>query len=143
MPNPPEPAIRPLGASDFEAVRRLWASTEGLGVGPGDSAEGIERFVTRNPGLSLVAEDAGTIVGSILCGHDGRRGFIYRLAVTPDHRRKGLAAELVRRSLAGLKEAGIERCLLLVQTENEGARKFWASMRGRLRGDLVGFSIDV
>ena len=135
--------IRTLHASDIEAVRMLWAATEGLGVGPGDTTDGVARFLERNPGLSLVAEDSGEIVASILCGHDGRRGFIYRLAVTPEERRKGLAAELVRRSLSGLREAGIERCLLLVQVDNEGARQFWESMGGRLRSDLVGFSIDV
>ncbi|HEU4724775.1 MAG TPA: GNAT family N-acetyltransferase [Candidatus Eisenbacteria bacterium] len=140
---PPEVEIRPLRSSDIESVRILWAATEGLGVGPGDTPEGIERFLVRNPGLSLVAVEGGALVASILCGHDGRRGFIYRLAVTPEQRRKGLAAELVRRSLAALKEAGIERCLLLVQTDNEGARRFWESMGGRLRSDLVGFSIDV
>ncbi len=143
MTAPPDANIRPLRASDFEAVRRLWASSEGLGVGPGDSQEGIARFVERNPGLSLVVEEAGAIVASILCGHDGRRGFIYRLAVAPAQRRKGLAADLVRRSITGLKAAGIERCLLMVQVDNEDARRFWTSIGGRLRSDLVGFSIDV
>jgi ribosomal protein S18 acetylase RimI-like enzyme len=135
--------IRPLHGADFEIVRRLWASTEGLGVGPGDGPESMARFVERNPGLSFVAEEGGAIVASILCGHDGRRGFIYRLAVAPEHRRRGLAADLVRRSLQGLKRAGIERCLLLVQEDNVGARRFWESIGGRLRSDLVGFSIDV
>lgn len=143
MNGPPVRIIRPLHAGDFEAVRRLWSSTEGLGVGPGDSAEGVARFLERNPGLSLVVEESGAIVASILCGHDGRRGFIYRLAVAPAQRRKGLALELVRLSIAGLRAAGIERCLLMVQVDNEGARKFWATIGGRLRSDLVGFSIDV
>lgn len=143
MTTPPARIIRPLRAADFQEVRRLWASTEGLGVGPGDSPEGIARFVERNPGLSLVIAESGAIVAAILCGHDGRRGFIYRLAVSPAQRRKGLALELVRLSIAGLKAAGIERCLLMVQVDNEGARKFWAKIGGRLRSDLVAFSIDV
>ena len=74
-------AIRPLVPGDFDAVRRLWAETEGLGKGPGDTTEALGRFVARNPGLSLVAEDGGAIVGVVLCGQDGRRGFIYHLAV--------------------------------------------------------------
>jgi ribosomal protein S18 acetylase RimI-like enzyme len=68
---------------------------------------------------------------------------MYRLAVAPDYRNQGLAKDLVRRGLAGLKAAGIERCLLLVQEDNQGARRFWEKMGGRLRTDLVGFSIDV
>lgn len=135
--------IRPLRPADFEAVRRLWASSEGLGVGPGDSAEAMGRFLKRNPGLSLVAVDAESIVAAVLCGHDGRRGFIYRLAVAPEFRRGGLAAELVRRCLSGLRAAGIERCLALVQEDNAGARKFWDAMGFIFREDLVAFSVDV
>ncbi|MEK7348570.1 MAG: GNAT family N-acetyltransferase [Candidatus Eisenbacteria bacterium] len=135
--------IRTFQAADFEGVRRLWASTEGLGVGPGDKRESVVHFLDRNPGLSLVAVDMGAIVASVLCGHDGRRGYIYRLAVGPDYRNQGLAKDLVRRCLAGLKAAGIERCLALVQEDNEGARRFWEKMDGKLRTDLVGFSIDV
>ncbi len=135
--------IRTFRIADLEVVRRLWAASEGLGVGPGDSAEAIGRFLKRNPGLSLVAVDAESIVAAVLCGHDGRRGFIYRLAVAPESRRGGLAAELVRRCLSGLKAEGIERCLALVQEDNAGARKFWEAVGGRFRDDLVAFSIDI
>lgn len=135
--------IRAFETADLEAVRGLWATSEGLGVGPGDSAEAIGRYLVRNPGLSLVAVDEATIVASVLCGHDGRRGYIYRLAVAREYRREGLAAELVRRCLSGLKSAGIERCLALVQDDNAGARTFWGAVGGRFRTDLVAFSIDL
>lgn len=137
------PAIRALAPADFDAVRRLWAATEGLGRGPGDSLEALGRFVRRNPGLSLVAEDEATIVGAILCGHDGRRGFIYHLAVAMDHRRRGLAAELVRRGLSGLKAEGLERCLLVVVEGNEPALRFWQRNGWRRRHDLTPLSIDL
>ncbi|HET7904008.1 MAG TPA: GNAT family N-acetyltransferase, partial [Candidatus Eisenbacteria bacterium] len=98
-------------------------------------------------GLSLVAEDAGPdhreIVAAILCGHDGRRGFIYRLAVARSHRRSGLAAELARRCFDALAAAGIERCLILVQEDNVVAREFWRAVGGRFRRDLVAFSKDL
>jgi ribosomal protein S18 acetylase RimI-like enzyme len=136
-------AIRPLASGDFEAVRRLWTETEGLGRGPGDSLEGLGRFLARNPGLSLVAEDGAAIVGVILCGHDGRRGFIYHLAVAREHRRRGLAAELVRRCLSGLKAEGLERCLIVVVDGNEGALRFWESVGWRRRHDLSPLSIDL
>ncbi len=135
--------VRAFQAADFEEVRKLWASTEGLGFGPGDSREAVTHFLDRNPGLSLVAVDMGAIVASVLCGHDGRRGYMYRLAVAPDYRNQGLAKDMVRRCLAGLKAAGIVRVLLLVQEDNEGARLFWEKLGGRLRSDLIGFSIDV
>jgi len=137
------PAVRPLVPDDFVAVRRLWAATEGLGRGPGDSVEGLHRFVARNPGLSLVALDGGTIVGTILCGYDGRRGFIYHLAVAREHRRRGLAAELVRLCLLRLKGEGIERCLIVVVEGNEDAIQFWKRVGFRMRHDLTALSIDL
>ena len=135
--------VRPFRPPDLDAVQRLWESSEGLGVGPGDSTEAIGRFLERNPGLSLVVVDEARIIAAVLCGHDGRRGYIYRLAVAREHRRRGLAADLVRRCLTGLKAAGIERCLALVQDDNEGGRVFWKSVGGRFRSDLAAFSIDL
>jgi len=136
-------STRPFLAADFDDVMALWTATEGLGVGPGDTPEAIGRFLDRNPGLSLVAEAGDRIVASILCGHDGRRGFIYRLAVRPSHRRQGLAADLVRRCATRLAAAGIPRCQVFVEADNEPARAFWAAMSGALRNDLVVFSIDL
>lgn len=138
----PKPEIRPLAPDDFDAVLALWKSTEGLGNGPGDSVEALGRFVERNRGLSLVATD-GEIVGALLCGHDGRRGLIYHLAVAPDFRRQNLAREMVRSCLSALKAHGIERCLILVQAGNEAALEFWKAAGCRMRPDLVPLSIDI
>lgn len=139
--------IRAFAPRDIDAAVRLWSVTEGLGVGPGDSPQALARFLDRNPGLSLVAVAAGPepreVVAAILCGHDGRRGFIYRLAVARSHRRSGLAAELARRCFAGLAAAGIERCIILVQEDNVVAREFWRAVGGRFRRDLVAFSKDL
>jgi ribosomal protein S18 acetylase RimI-like enzyme len=135
--------IRRFRIADLDSARQLWAASEGLGIGPGDSTDAIGRFLERNQGLSLVAVDGATMAAAILCGHDGRRGYIYRLSVARAYRRQGIAADLVRRCLAGLKTAGIERCLALVQDDNAGGRAFWESVGGRFRKDLVAFSIDL
>ena len=137
------PEIRALAPGDFESVRRLWAATEGLGRGPGDSEEALTRFVARNPGLSLVALEGDAVTGVILCGYDGRRGFIYHLAVAEEHRRRGLAAELVQRCMQRLKAEGIERCLIVVVEGNEGALRFLQRIGFRLRPDLTPLSIDL
>ena len=139
----PSPEIRPLDPDDFEAVLALWKSTDGLGNGPGDSVEALGRFLARNRGLSLVAAHGATIVGALLCGHDGRRGLIYHLAVAPDFRRQNLAKEMVRSCLSALKAHGIERCLILVQADNEAALEFWKAAGCRTRPDLVALSIDI
>jgi ribosomal protein S18 acetylase RimI-like enzyme len=136
-------SIHPFLAADITEAKALWAATEGLGVGPGDAPEDLERFLERNPGLSLIARSEGRMTASVLCGHDGRRGYIYRLAVSPETRRRGLAAELVRRCIAALRAAGIPRCQVFVEADNDAAREFWIAMRGRLREDLVVLSIDV
>ena len=141
--------IRAFAPGDIEAAVRIWSATEGLGVGPGDSPEALTRFLERNPGLSLVAVDRrpgaepGDLAAAILCGHDGRRGFIYRLAVARSHRRSGLAAALARRCFEGLAAAGMERCIILVQEDNVVAREFWRAIGARYRRDLVAFSRDL
>ena len=135
--------IRPFERDDIPAVLELWRSTEGLGVGPGDSVEGVARLLERNPGCSWVAADGAAIVGAILCGHDGRRGHLYHLAIAATHRRQGLASALVQKSLLALRAAGIERCLLSVIVDNEAATRFWTSIGARLRSELQMLSFDI
>lgn len=133
--------VRTLAIADLEAVRALWARTEGLGNTPGDDVASLARFLARNPGLSQVALARGEAVGALLCGHDGRRGFLYRLAVHPAHRRHGLARSMVERALAGLRAEGIERCLAFVLDSNAGAARFWTGIGAERHADLAVFSL--
>jgi len=135
--------IRAFEPGDIPAVRALWAACEGLGDGPGDAPEALARFLTRNPGLSRVAESEGAIVGAVLCGHDGRRGFIYRLGVAKAHRRHGVARALVAQCVSGLAGEGIDRAMLFVLKENAGARAFWESVGGKWREKLLLYSTDL
>ncbi|HET9950321.1 MAG TPA: GNAT family N-acetyltransferase [Candidatus Eisenbacteria bacterium] len=135
--------IRPFERGDIPAVLDLWRETEGLGVGPGDTIEGVARLLERNPGCSWVASDGAAIAGAILCGHDGRRGHLYHLAIAAAHRRQGLASALVQKSLLALHAAGIERCLLSVLAENEAATRFWTSIGARMRSELRMLSFDI
>ncbi|MEP7027177.1 MAG: GNAT family N-acetyltransferase [Candidatus Eisenbacteria bacterium] len=135
--------LRAFEPADIAAVRALWATCEGLGDGPGDSEAGITRFLERNPGLSQLALEDGAIVGAVLCGHDGRRGFVYRLGVASTHRRQGIARTLVERCLERLKTEGLERTMLFVLADNAEARGFWESVSGRWRETLVLYSIDL
>jgi len=137
----PKVTIRPFAEADIPEVWELWTASEGVGFGPGDTPAGTAQFLRENPGLSLLATKEGGIVAAALCGHDGRRGFIYHLAVAVDHRRQGLGAEIVRRCLRGLGQQGIERCQVVVYASNAGARTFWETVGGNLRSDLVVFSL--
>ena len=110
--------IREMTAADHTAVRALWRRAEGVGLSDADTPSGVARFLTRNPGHSLVALDGEPLVAAVLCGHDGRRGYVHHLAVDPACRRRGIARELLTRCLAQLRESGIRKCHIFVMAEN-------------------------
>lgn len=114
-----------MTAADIPAARELWAMSEGIELAEGDAPPEIARYLERNPGLSTVGCDGDRVVAAVMCGHDGRRGFVYHLAVSRDWRGRGVGREVMRRSLAALREQGIPRALLLVAADNAGRRSFW------------------
>jgi len=116
---------REFSVSDYDAALELWQRVEGLEIAEGDDRESVAHFLARNAGLSRVASDGSAIVGVALCGHDGRRGYIYHLAVDPVYREGGLGKRLLDECLAGLRRAGLKRALILVAGDNARGRKFW------------------
>jgi ribosomal protein S18 acetylase RimI-like enzyme len=128
---------------DISASLMLWRQVEGLMLrDESDNPMAIRRFLTRNPGLSFVIEDAdGELIGSILCGHDGRRGFIYHLAVSPDHRRSSYATTLIGTSLKGLARLGITRCHAFVRIDDAGADGFWRPLQAKFQRDISVFTM--
>jgi ribosomal protein S18 acetylase RimI-like enzyme len=119
--------IREFKPSDYKAAVELWSSTEGVELAEGDSEESILMYLTRNPGLSKVAIREGNLIGAVLCGHDGRRGFIYHLAVKSGERGCGVGKRIVQKCLDDLKTEKIERVLILVDRENSNGLRFWTS----------------
>src|SRR5262245_13982926 len=134
---------REFSIDDYDAVLQLWQRVEGVEVAEGDDKEGVAQFVTRNPGLSRVAIDGATVVGVVMCGHDGRRGHIYHLAVDPAYRRYGLGKRLVQESLAGLRRAGVVRAIILVDDYNLGGAEFWKRAGWEEIPGAVPMGIDV
>jgi N-acetylglutamate synthase len=122
---PQEIITREFRITDYDAAVRLWTNVEGIEIAEGDSNEEIARFLSQNPDLSRVAEEGGNVVGAALCGHDGRRGYIYHLAVEPGYQQKGLARKLVGECLDRLRHHGLKRVLILVAADNPGGRAFW------------------
>jgi N-acetylglutamate synthase len=118
-------STREFVIEDYDAAVELWNLAEGVEVAEGDSKEEIRAYLRRNPGLSRVAEENGAVVGAVLCGHDGRRGLIYHLAVAPKHHGKGIGKRLVQDCLLRLRAAGIVRALILVAGDNAKAHSFW------------------
>lgn len=133
--------IRTFRVEDHPRAMALWQSTEGVGLSDADSVEGISRFLARNPSLSFVAVHGDQIIGTVLCGHDGRRGLIHHLVVAEPHRGRGLGRALVLRALAGLRQEGIQKSHLLVFRDNVGGRAFWSALGAEERVTLTTFSI--
>ena len=102
-----------------------------------DSKEGIYLYLKRNPNTCFIAKEEGKIVGIILSGHDGRRGFIYHTTVAASQRRKGIGKKLVDLALSALREEGINKVAFVVFKENELGNKFWKELGFNERDDLV------
>ena len=95
---------RPMTIADYDAVYDLWIHTPGMGLNTtDDSREGIDKYLRRNPTTSFVALDGDAVVGVIMAGHDGRRGFIHHTAVLPTYRGQGIATRLVEHAMAALE----------------------------------------
>ena len=120
----------------YEQVYSLWNTCDGIGLSAADSRDNIRAYLDRNPGMSLLAWDENKIVASILCGHDGRRGYIHHLAVHPDYRRQGLGGMLVEKSLVALASAGIQKCHIFIFTDNAPGSEFWKSIGWTPRQDI-------
>lgn len=121
---------------DYDAAIALWRETDGLGLSEADSRKGIERYLARNPHLSFVAVVGDKLVGTVLGGHDGRRGYLHHLAVHPDYRRKGLGTLLAERCLEALRAEGIAKCHHFVIEGNQTAEAFWNAAGWNYRGAI-------
>ena len=121
-----EVQILPMTEQDYDAVRALWLTIRGFGIRAlDDSREDVVRFIRRNPTTSVVAVADGKIVGSILCGSDGRQGALYHVCVAKAYRRQGIGTRMVGYCMRQLKEMGINKVGLIAFTSNEAGNAFW------------------
>jgi putative acetyltransferase len=124
--------------ADCDTVIAFWRDQEGIGLNDCDTRIGIERYLKRNPGMSFPAEDqGGQVIGAVLCGHDGRRGYLHHLAVVAEHRKRGLGRRLVTMCLDRLRAEGIAKCNLFLFADNLTGRGFWQACGYAARTDLV------
>lgn len=131
--------IKIMTIDDYEKLFEMWQNTPNMGLRSlDDSKEGISLFLKRNPTTNFVAYDDDKLIGTILCGHDGRRGYIYHTVVLPEYRRQGIATNLVDMAVKALQEEGITRVCLNVMETNEQGKKFWTD-RGWEKKDFLGF----
>ncbi len=129
--------VRELTIEDYEAVVSLWRSCEGIGLHSDvDSKQWVAMYLQRNPGLSFVAVERGRIIGAVLCGHDGKRGYINHLAVAKDFHGRGIGTVLEKRVINKLRSIGIRRCNGFVFRDNRPAIEFYEKSGWAERDDL-------
>lgn len=129
--------IRVMTMEDYDGVRTLWMKIKGFGIRSiDDSREGVELFLRRNPTTSVVAVEDGKIVGSILCGHDGRRGCLYHVCVDEEYRMRGIGKSMVVKCMEALREEKINKVSLIAFTKNDIGNAFWKEIGWTKREDL-------
>jgi len=130
--------IKIMSIDDYDKVYQLWTNTKGIGIRSlDDSFEGIEKFLKRNPTTNYIAQEGNKIIGVILCGHDGRRGYIYHTTVNGDYRGKGIGKALVDTVLNALRKEKINKVALVAFASNDLGNKFWQSLNFTERDDLI------
>ncbi len=129
--------VREMKMEDYQDVYHLWMSIRGFGIRSiDDSKEGVERFLKRNPTTSIVAESGGRIIGTILCGHDGRRGCFYHVCVREECRKQGVGKAMAVAAMKALQAERINKVCLIAFTDNEVGNRFWKSVGWTFRKDL-------
>jgi N-acetylglutamate synthase len=113
------PRIRDFEIPDYQAALEMWRSDANIGLSSADLKDNIRRFLERNSGLSKVAVSGKRMIGTALCGQDGRRGYLYHLHVDENYRRKGLGKKLVKACMDSLQEEKIQKCHLFVFDANQ------------------------
>ena len=134
--------IRPMTINDYEEVYAMWQITTKRALSEADSRENIEFYLNRNPLMSQVALADGKVVGTVLCGHDGRRGFIHHMAVRPEYRRHNIAKHMAEKALGALLADGINKTHIFCYTNNDLGQSFWTAMGFERRNDVFVYSYD-
>jgi ribosomal protein S18 acetylase RimI-like enzyme len=132
--------IRSMKIEDYDEIFSMWQITSKRALCEADSRENIERYLLRNAGMSQVALENGRIIGTVLAGHDGRRGFIHHMAVLPEYRRKHIGNALATEAIKKIAEDGIDKTHIFCYQDNLTGQGFWSSLGFKKRGDLFVYS---
>ena len=126
--------IKKMDIKHYEEIITLWKNTEGVGLNEyDDSKKSIKKFIEKNPNTCFIAEINTEVIGTIMGGYDGRRGFIYHLMVKHEHRKHGIGKNLLEKVEIGLRREGVRRIYLVLIKENETGMRFWENNGYELR----------
>ncbi|MER2080816.1 MAG: GNAT family N-acetyltransferase [Ruminococcus sp.] len=132
--------IRPMTKEDYDEVFAMWQITTKRALSRADERDQIERYLRRNEGMSQVAVIDGKIVGTVLAGHDGRRGFIHHMAVLPEYRRRRIGHALAEKAIEMIARDGIDKTHIFCYQNNETGQQFWSDFGFTKRDDVFVFS---
>jgi ribosomal protein S18 acetylase RimI-like enzyme len=138
-----EITIARMSIDDYDESLQLWKKIAGIRLRKMDSKEQIQAYLRRNPGLSFTVRHQQKLVGTIICGHDGRRSFIQHLVADPEFQHLGIGRMLVNYGCAALKAEGLDLCHLFVLNENHRAIEFWEKLGWRERHDIKMLSTNL
>ncbi|MBN2546665.1 MAG: GNAT family N-acetyltransferase [Spirochaetes bacterium] len=134
---------KPFKMKHYERVYEFWQNIKVLGMSEADNKENIKRYLKKNRNSSFVALNGSEVIGTILAGHDGRRGYIHHVAIDENHRKKGIAKNLINLAIAKLKKEGMVKCHIFVFKENKNAKNFWSHTGWTERTDLDVMSYNI
>jgi len=132
--------IRRMEVSDVPASIELWKNMKGLAIRGSDNIRDLSEHVKMNRMHNFVAISNGQLIGTVLGGFDGRRGYIYHLAVHENFRRKNTGKELMERCFQSFKQLNVSKCHMMVLKDNTEAMEFYSKIGCELRTDLVVYS---
>lgn len=128
--------IRTMNSRDHGELVRLWSSFPGNAITGADSPKEFEAFLAKNGSFCFTACEDDEVVGSVMAGSDGRRGYVYHLAVRADHQRKGFGGALMRRVEDALLKSGLEKIHLFIFSDNP-AIAFYEKSGWHVRNDIT------
>jgi len=134
--------IREMTIEDYDDIMALFRVTPGIGIREADSRYATEAYLIRNPGLSFIAIADGKVIGCVMCGHDGRRGYLQHLVVMPAYRKQGIGEKLFMSCINALQEIGIYKTHIFVFKSNDPANKFWSDKGWNFRDDINMYSFN-
>jgi N-acetylglutamate synthase len=132
--------IRKMTAADYTHAINLWENTESIGISDADSPDAITDFLQINSDLCFIAESSKIVIGTVLCGCDGRRAYIYHLAVAENFRNSGIGKALMNAVDTSLKQRKISKCHLFVFSDNTNAQEFYKKTGWSKRTDIEVYS---
>ena len=136
-------SLAPMSIDDYPNMISLWNTLPGIGLSGADTRENIAGFLKRNANTCFVAKSTNQVIGTILGGIDGRRGYIYHLAVEPSFQKSGWGKKLVEAVLGAMRSEGIQKSHIFVIASNQEGIEFWQHIGWTLRDDILIMSRDL